>query len=141
MADAGRTAASPLVLIGDDDPEIRELVADVLTEAGFRAIAVADGAVLLERALALRPALIVLDVMMTTMDGYTTVVQLRGHRETQSIPVIVVTAQDAALYRSLSAGVGAAAHISKPFSTRELADTAHRVLADHETRGSREPLT
>jgi len=124
----GAPRCTPLVLVADDEPEIRELVRDVLAQAGFQTITAADGEDVIDLALARRPDAIVLDIMMPGVDGYTTLTRLRGHPMTQDIPVIVLTAQEAPVYRTLSFGVGAVAHVTKPFSPRRLADLVARIL-------------
>jgi twitching motility two-component system response regulator PilH len=79
-----------------------------------------------------QPALVILDVIMPEMDGYTALTRLRGHPATRSIPVIVLTGQGEAIYRTLSLGVGAVAHLTKPFSPDRLTETVQRVLASAE---------
>ncbi len=79
MSNAALAARAPLVLVADDDAVVRELVCEVLGEAGFRTLTAADGAEVERLALAHRPALLIIDVMMPQMDGYTTVSRLRGH--------------------------------------------------------------
>jgi CheY-like chemotaxis protein len=77
-----------------------------------------------------QPVLIVLDLMMPRMDGYTVLARLRGHRSTKTIPAIVLTGQAEPVYRALSAGLGAVAHVTKPFSPRAFTDTVRRLVAD-----------
>lgn len=125
---AAPPAEAPLVLVADDEAEVRQLVCDVLAEAGYRTLATDDGEAVLDLAVRHRPVLVVLDVMMPHTDGYTTLARLRGHPATKEIPAIILTGQAGPLYRTLSAGVGAAAHVTKPFSPRELAETVRRVL-------------
>jgi CheY-like chemotaxis protein len=117
-----------LALVGDDDSAVRELVSDVLAEAGFRTVRASNGEEVMELALSQKPILIVLDVIMPKMDGYTTLTRLRGNRATQDIPVIILTGQFGPLYQTLSFGAGATAHMTKPFSPRQLMDTVERVL-------------
>jgi len=121
-------APSRLVLVADDDAAIRDLVSDVLAEAGFRTIRATDGSEVLPLALRYRPVLIVLDVIMPNLDGYTTMTRLRSDRSTRDIPVIILTGQPGPLYQTLSFGVGAMAHLTKPFSPRQLMDTVEQIL-------------
>lgn len=121
-------APAPLVLVADDEPAVRDLVCEVLAEAGFRTATAADGDEVVSVALERQPALIVMDVMMPHMDGYTTLTRLRGHPRTKEIPVIILTGQLERVYRTISAGVGAVAHVTKPFSPRQLTETVERVL-------------
>jgi CheY-like chemotaxis protein len=123
-------SAGALVLVADDEEPVRELVCEVLADAGFRTMAASDGDQVTAQAVEHQPALIILDVMMPQMDGYTTLTRLRGHPMTKDIPVIVLTGQTEPVYRTLSAGVGAVAHLLKPFSPRQLTETVQRVLSE-----------
>jgi two-component system phosphate regulon response regulator OmpR len=114
--------------VADDEPLVRELVSDVLAEAGFRTVRAADGSEVLQLALQHRPALIVLDVMMPNLDGYTAITRLRNHGATKDIPVVILTGQADTVYRTLSFGLGATAHLTKPFSPRQLMDTVEEAL-------------
>jgi len=122
--------SAPPVLVVDDDPEVRDFVCEVLAGAGFATATASDGDEVAEEARRVAPSLIILDVMMPRMDGYTTLTRLRGHPVTRDIPVIVLTGQVEPLYRTLSAGVGAVAHLTKPFSPDQLTQTVRRVLAE-----------
>ncbi len=124
----------PLILVADDEADVREMMAEVLTGAGFRVQTAADG----EEAVALArehcPALVVLDVLMPRMDGYTTLTRLRGHPSTRDIPTIVLTGQGDPLYQNLSLGLGAVAHLAKPFAPQPLIEAVHRILAERDAR-------
>lgn len=128
--EAAKAPAGRLVLVADDEAPVRDLVCELLAEAGFRTIAASDGDQVADQAIEHRPALIILDVMMPNMDGYTALARLRGHLLTKDIPVIVLTGQTQPVYRTLSAGVGAVAHLTKPFSPRQLTETVRRVLGE-----------
>jgi CheY-like chemotaxis protein len=132
-AAARTSAAPPVILVIDDDPEVLELVRDVLAEAGLPTVTANDGEEGLELALARRPALIIMDVMMRGVDGYTALTRLRGHPATSDIPVIILTGQEEPIYRTLSHGVGAAAHFTKPFLPAVLTATVRRLLGQRGT--------
>ncbi len=133
MALAPGASPPPVVLVVDDDPEVREFVCEILGEAGFATMTASDGDEVVEQARRAGPRLIILDVMMPRMDGYTTLTRLRGHPATKDIPVIVLTGQAEPFYRTLSAGVGAVAHLTKPFSPEQLTGTVRRVIAEQRT--------
>lgn len=130
MTEGSGDSTAPLVLVGDDEAMVRDLVCEVLREAGYRTLTASDGEEVVELALRHQPVLIAVDLMMPKMDGYTTVTRLRGHPLTAGIPVIVLTGQSNPLYRTLSQGVGATAHLTKPFSPHELIETVRRVLGE-----------
>lgn len=128
MAEWSDASAAPLVLVADDDETVRDLVCEVLAGAGFRTVSASDGVEVPHLARLHRPAVIVLDVMMPSVDGYATLIRLRGHPLTRDIPVIILTGQHAPLYRTLSVGVGATAHLAKPFLPEQLVETVRQVL-------------
>jgi CheY-like chemotaxis protein len=122
--------APPLVLVVDDDAHVRAFVRELLTDAGFRILEAADGEEVLGLGRQHRPDLIVLDVMMRGMDGYAALARLRGDPVMQDVPVIIVTAQEEPIYRTLSAGVGATCHLTKPFIAATFVETVRRILAE-----------
>ena len=127
---AATSVAAPLVLVADDEPIVRDLVCDILLESGYRTLPASNGKEAIDLAQRHLPSLIVLDVMMPAMDGYTTMTRLRRDPGTALIPVIVITGHSNPAYRSLSEGIGATAHVTKPFSARELVETVRRVLGE-----------
>jgi twitching motility protein PilU len=134
MSESPSVSAARLVLVADDDADVRELVADVLGQAGFRTAAAGDGEEAVALAHQIQPDLIVLDVMMPRMDGYTALTRLRARAATREIPAIILTGQGDSVYQTLSTGVGAVAHLTKPFSPGVFIDTVQRVLAEREAR-------
>jgi CheY-like chemotaxis protein len=130
------TSPNPLALVVDDDMAVRDLVCTILEKAGFRTVAANDGDQVLDLALTHEPAVIVMDLKMERVDGYTTLTRLQGHAGTQAIPVIMLTGQSEQRYQALSAGVGAVAHVVKPFSRRQLVDLVQRTVAGAASRAS-----
>ena len=116
------------VLVADDDANLRDLLCDLLGLAGFRTVPASDGAEVLDLAVRERPALILLDVLMPTMDGYTALTRLQGDPATRDIPAIMLTGRVEPIYGTVSAGVGAVAHLTKPVSARTLTETVRRSL-------------
>lgn len=114
------TNGAPLVLAVDDDEVILGLVVYRLEQSGYRVITARDGEEALALALAERPALAVIDVMMPKLDGYELTRLLRSHEETRDTPVILLTArvQEADVERGFEAGAND--YLRKPFSPQEL---------------------
>jgi CheY-like chemotaxis protein len=127
---ADRPAERPrlLALVADDEVEVRQLIAEILLHLGFETLGAADGVELLDLAARHRPHLIVADVMMPKMDGYAAVARLRGQPSTAAIPVIMLTGCMDPAYGQLSEGMGAAAHLTKPFSPVLLAELAQEMV-------------
>jgi len=118
----------PVVLVADDEGAIRDLVFEVLSNGGFRPMIVHDGEAIPELARQHRPVAILLDVMMPRMDGYTAITRLAGDLATRDIPVVILTGQMDPLYQTVSFGLGAAAHLTKPFSSRQLLATLREIV-------------
>jgi CheY-like chemotaxis protein len=121
-------ARRPLAVVADDEAEVRQLVGDALVEAGFETLSARDGLELLELATRHCPELIVADVMMPKMDGYTAIARLRGYPSTAAIPIIMLTGCTDPAYGELSEGMGAAAHLTKPFSPVLLGELAQAMV-------------
>jgi DNA-binding response OmpR family regulator len=117
--------ANGTVLVVDDEPMVREVVARYLQLDGFRVVEVADGAAALDRLASHRPDVVVLDIMLPGTDGLTI---LRRLRETDEIPVILLTARSEEVDRVLGLELGADDYVVKPFSARELVARVRSVL-------------
>jgi DNA-binding response OmpR family regulator len=116
MTDPG----TPLVLVADDEEDIRALVAFRLRRAGYDVITAADGAEALTLATTRLPDLIVLDMMMPKATGLEVTRSLREQDSTGDIPVILLTAraQEADVASGFEAG--ADDYVKKPFSPMDL---------------------
>jgi DNA-binding response OmpR family regulator len=103
------------LLVADDDPEIRRIVAAAAGQRGMRVIEAEDG----DRALRLireeLPDVIVLDIMMPKRDGRDVCKAIRAEPKTSEIPIILFTAKDAQSDRLVGLGLGADEYITKPF--------------------------
>jgi DNA-binding response OmpR family regulator len=117
-----------IVLVADDDPDIRELVAYRMARSGYEVLQATNGEEALELATARCPDLAILDVMMPRCDGFEVTRRLRAQEQTAGIPIILLTAraQDADVARGF--GVGADDYIRKPFSPQELAMRVQAIL-------------
>jgi DNA-binding response OmpR family regulator len=117
-----------VVLVADDDDDIRDLVAFRLDRAGYEVLRAGDGQQALDLARERRPDLAVLDVMMPKLTGYDVTRELRGDAATRRIPVILLTArvQEADVARGFEAG--ADDYVKKPFSPQELKARVQAVL-------------
>jgi DNA-binding response OmpR family regulator len=118
----------PLILIADDDPDILALVSFRLERAGYEVVQARNGEEAVQVALARRPDLAVLDVMMPRVDGYEATRRLRQHEETSRMPIILLTArvQEEDIARGFDAG--ADDYVRKPFSPQELGSRVQAAL-------------
>ena len=112
--------SSSLVLVADDDPDIRELVALRLQRAGYRVETASDGLEAFDRAVELRPDLIVLDVSMPGADGFETSRRLRADPRTAHVPVIFLTARTRDEDVLTGYARGGDGYVTKPFDPQEL---------------------
>jgi signal transduction histidine kinase len=115
----GPTPNAPLVLVVEDNPELREFIANVLA-VRYRVRAANDGRQGVALALALRPDVIVSDVAMPEMDGYGLCRALRAETDTKSTPILLVTARTEVASVLEGFDAGANDYILKPFHGREL---------------------
>jgi CheY-like chemotaxis protein len=111
---------APHVLVADDDAWILRMVATVLEKRGYSVESAVDGEEALSRALARPPDLLITDVMMPKMDGWSLVRQLRAHTELAMMPVIFLTALSSEDDRIRGFRLGADDYVTKPFRFEEL---------------------
>ena len=118
-----------VVLVADDDADIRDLVAFKLEQAGFEVIAVEDGQTALEQARDRQPTLAVLDVSMPGLSGIDVCRMLRSDPATAGMLIIMLTArvQEQDVEGGFSAG--ADDYVTKPFSPRELVSRIKALLS------------
>jgi len=115
------------ILLVEDDPGLRDALAEVLSERGYVVSCAADGlAALAELAELPAPSVILLDLAMPVMDGWTFRAEQRRDPRLADIPTIVLSASLDADPRSLD-GLDPAAMLSKPFDLDRLLDTVERV--------------
>ena len=106
------------ILVVDDDPALRQLLADYLNKHGFDTLVAPDATDLPARIVRFAPELLVLDRMMPGIDGAEACRALRAQGE--DIPVILLTARDEAVDRIIGLEAGADDYVGKPFDPREL---------------------
>ena len=118
--------ASPSVLVVDDDPIIREVLARYLTHAGFEVETADDGNRALQAVSAGQPDLMILDLMLPGLDGLEVFRRIR--RSANEPAVIMLTARGAETDRVVGLELGADDYVSKPFSPREVVARVQAVL-------------
>ena len=113
------------VLIVDDEPGIRRLIALYLEREGFATSAVGSGAEALEAVAARQPALVILDIMLPDVDGWDV---CREIRRTSDVPIIMLTAREGDEDKIVGLELGADDYVTKPFVPRELVARAKAIL-------------
>jgi DNA-binding response OmpR family regulator len=124
------------VLVVDDEPTVREVVAGYLRRDGHDVAEAADGSTALDLLEADPPDLVVLDMMLPGVNGLDI---LRRVRSTSDIPVIMLTARAEEADRVLGLELGADDYVVKPFSPRELAARVNGVLRRTSARENSSP--
>lgn len=114
------------VLVVDDDPTVREVVAGYLARAGLTVDEAADGMDALDRARHTPPDVVVLDLMLPGLDGLEVMRRLRAERG--NLPVVLLTARGEESDRVRGLDTGADDYITKPFSMTELLARIRAVM-------------
>jgi CheY-like chemotaxis protein len=136
----GRPAEpAPLVLLVDDEQAIRTICRVNLEGDGLAVLEAKSGAEALEEVRRQHPSLVLLDVMMPGVDGWSVATQLAADPETRDIPVVFLSARAASEDRLRAQALGAVGYVVKPFDPLELAGKVRDVL-EGVARGEREEL-
>jgi len=125
------------VLIVEDDSNIAELVNLYLKKEGYETMVAEDGGKALDLYRAFRPDLVLLDIMLPVMDGWAVCSKIR---ETDSTPIIMLTAKGETIDKVAGLEMGADDYIVKPFEMKELLARVHAVLrrlGDEEVKARR----
>jgi len=117
-----------LVMVIEDEREIRDLVRYNLERAGYQVVVAGDGEQGLERIFASRPAALVLDLMLPGRNGLEVLRELRDEPATRDLPVLVLTARATEMDKLLGFEHGADDYLTKPFSPRELVARIRALL-------------
>jgi two-component system, OmpR family, response regulator len=113
------------ILLADDDPRLRDLVALALERAGYAVLTAGDGQRALMHATRERPDLVVLDVGLPEMDGFEVCRRIRAGSD---VPILFLTARDDEIDRIVGLELGADDYVTKPFSPRELVARIRAIL-------------
>jgi two-component system OmpR family response regulator len=123
----------PLILVVDDDPDLRKLITEFLSARGFRVAAAENAAVMLRMIEAERPDLIILDVMMPGEDGLSVARRLASEK---GPPVIMLSALGSDTDRIIGLEIGADDYLAKPCNPRELLARVRALLRRQGAGGS-----
>ncbi len=118
----------PRLLIVEDEPAIVQVLQYNLEQAGYRVAVAQDGVAGLEQAKKFKPQLIILDLMLPEMDGFSVCRALRGEGATASIPILMLTAKGQEIDKITGLEMGADDYMTKPFSPREVLARVKAIL-------------
>jgi two-component system, OmpR family, response regulator len=131
------TIMAKTVLIVDDDPHIREVLAFALDKAGMVSRAAEDGEAALAAVAHQRPDLVILDINMPKMDGLEVCRRLRSESD---IPILFLSSRDDEIDRVLGIELGADDYVVKPFSPREVVARVAAILRRSAGKGIAAPV-
>ena len=121
-------AARPLVLVVDDYQDAREMYAECLDQSGFRVEQAESGEEAVAKAVALRPALIVMDLALPGMDGWTATRAIKTDDRTRSIPVVALTGHARSDASTAARDAGCDAFLTKPCLPDEIVALVRRMI-------------
>jgi two-component system OmpR family response regulator len=127
------------VLIVDDERDVNDILASLVRARDFEAIQRYEGATVMDDVRNLQPDLVLLDLMLPDRDGFEICEQLKRNRETNLIPVVMVTSLNDPNHRLSGVRVGANGYLTKPFTPHQLFEAIDAALAwrdEHASKGT-----
>ncbi|MEO1504233.1 MAG: response regulator [Pseudomonadota bacterium] len=121
---------SKSVLVVDDEASITLSLQHLMRREGYEVRVATDGDQALSEVSAAPPDLVLLDVMIPKQDGYQVCQAIRANPDWGAVKILMVTARGRDVELEKGIAVGADAYVTKPFSTRELAQTVRSLLAE-----------
>jgi len=116
------------ILVADDELYIRLLVKDIL-EPEFTVIEASNGEEAVSAARAEQPDMVLMDILMPKLDGYTACYAIKNNELTKDTPIAMLTGVGHELNRQLSQEMGATAYITKPFNPEDLPDKVRQYAS------------
>jgi CheY-like chemotaxis protein len=129
MTPPARNDTAPLVLIVDDYQDAREMYAEYLEFSGFRVAEARNGLEAVEKAFALHPSVILMDLSLPVMDGWEATRRLKADVRTRAIPVVALTGHALDGHSREAQDAGCDAYVTKPCLPDALVIEVRRVLA------------
>jgi DNA-binding response OmpR family regulator len=121
----------PLVLVAEDERDIRELIVITLELEGFNVVEVPNGEEAVKKAKEIRPDLILMDVRMPKMTGYEACKVLKSEEATKEIPVVFLSAKGQEAEVNTGLELGAEEYLLKPFAPDELSGRVTQILGKY----------
>jgi two-component system cell cycle response regulator DivK len=117
-----------LILLAEDNRDVADIMSYALSSLGYEAAIAFDGVEAVEKAIALEPDLIIMDMLMPRLDGFQVASQLRQRPDTKNIPILAATALATVEDRKRCLESGCDDVILKPFTPKDLAPVIERLL-------------
>jgi two-component system phosphate regulon response regulator PhoB len=116
------------ILVADDDEDLLQALDFTLSQNGYNVIQAKDGAETIVEALESRPDLILLDIMMPDLDGFTACRELKNREDTKRIPIIMLTAKGEVEDIKTAFKAGANDYVVKPFIMEQVLEKIEEFL-------------
>ncbi len=123
--------SEPLILIAEDERDIRELIVFTLQISGFNVVQVPNGEEAVKKAVEMGPDLILMDVRMPKMTGYEACKVLKEQESTKDIPIVFLSAKGQEAEISTGLEMGAEEYFLKPFAPDELTERVNKILTKY----------
>jgi twitching motility two-component system response regulator PilG len=120
--------AQPVVLVVDDSPTVRKIVQLTLQRENIQVYTAGDGLTALTAVADSQPDLILLDIMLPHMDGYSICHLIRNNQEYRDLPIIMLSGKDGIFDKMRGKLAGSTEYMTKPFDSTELVQTVRRYL-------------
>ena len=124
----GKNKSGITILAVDDEPVNLKLIETALAPRGYKIITAKNGEEAVNIARTQKPDLILMDILMPKMDGYTASSEIRKDPKTRDIPIIMITSAGHDLNKKLADGIGATGYIVKPFMIDDLNNKINETL-------------
>jgi len=123
--------SDPVILVAEDERDIRELIVFTLQLGGFNVVEVPNGVEAVKKAQELKPDLILMDVRMPKMTGYEACKALKSAEDTREIPIVFLSAKGQEAEVNTGLELGAEEYFLKPFAPDELSERVNKILSKY----------
>ncbi|MGB7921655.1 MAG: response regulator [Pyrinomonadaceae bacterium] len=123
-----KTANCPTILVVDDNEDVRSMIRFWLEERGYCVAQAANGEMGVDVALRERPDVIVMDICMPHLDGFTAARRIRAHEQLREIPILAISAHDVDELHSAAIDAGCFDLLGKPIDSDKLENALNRLL-------------
>jgi len=123
--------SDPVILVAEDERDIRELIVFTLQLGGFNVVEVPNGVEAVKKAQELKPDLILMDVRMPKMTGYEACKALKSAEDTKEIPIVFLSAKGQEAEVNTGLELGAEEYFLKPFAPDELSERVNKILSKY----------
>jgi CheY-like chemotaxis protein len=124
----GREPMGTKILVADDSPTVRHLIMKFLDGEGYEIVTTSDSANVVDLIDEINPDLVISDIMMPGMDGYTFLRHIRKEKSRDSLPVIMMSTKKREIMQDLFVSYGITGYLQKPFEKEELVSLIEKAL-------------